>query len=219
MTKTDANAPERLWLSAPDSDNEHDVWFDAGEGGTEYVRADLSALPHAGVSEEMVEAAPVATMHRSDTETLFSKGYMPNMLGFTSSPLYAFPVPSDAGQPAIEALIEALRFYESQWELGANKEVEPTLELLYDKGKRARSALVPAPQAWCQPMQNGEHTPRQFIVRFEDADRGDAVFDDETEARDFWEWANDNWNCYLFGSLPLRTSAPVGKEQAKEGGE
>lgn len=64
-------------------------------------------------------------------------------------------------------------------------------------------ARSPARQAWCQPMDGGKHTPRKFIVRFEDADRGDAVFDDEAEARAFWEQANDNWNCYLFGALPL----------------
>lgn len=42
LDKTGLEVPERLWLSAPDIDNEHDVWFDASEGGTEYVRADLA---------------------------------------------------------------------------------------------------------------------------------------------------------------------------------
>lgn len=59
--------------------------------------------------------------------------------------------------------------------------------------------------AWCQPMHNGEHTSRKFIVRFEDAERGDAVFDDEVEAREFWVRANQSWNCYLFGALPFRS--------------
>lgn len=35
------DAPERIWLSATGPDNEHEVWFDPDEGGTEYVRADL----------------------------------------------------------------------------------------------------------------------------------------------------------------------------------
>ncbi len=34
------DAPERIWLSAADSDNECEVWTDASEGGTEYIRAD-----------------------------------------------------------------------------------------------------------------------------------------------------------------------------------
>jgi len=33
----------------------------------------------------------VATMHTSSTETLFSKGFCPNLMGFTSQPLYASP--------------------------------------------------------------------------------------------------------------------------------
>lgn len=43
------DAPERLWLSAADTDNEHDVWFDADEGGTEYVRADLASAGYPAV--------------------------------------------------------------------------------------------------------------------------------------------------------------------------
>jgi hypothetical protein len=70
-----------------------------------------------------------------------------------------------------------------------------------------RAALTvgtePKTTAWCQPMNCGEHTPRKFIVRFEDADVGDSVFDDEAEARAFYERASTNWNCYLFGSLLL----------------
>ncbi len=31
---------ERIWLSAANDDNEHEVWFDPDEGGTEYIRAD-----------------------------------------------------------------------------------------------------------------------------------------------------------------------------------
>ncbi|QJD54364.1 hypothetical protein [Aminobacter phage Erebus] len=38
------DAPDRIWLSAADSDNEHNVWFDPDEGGTEYVRADLAPV-------------------------------------------------------------------------------------------------------------------------------------------------------------------------------
>ncbi len=41
------NAPKRLWLSAGDTDGEHQVWFDPDEGGTMYVRADLMLTPAA----------------------------------------------------------------------------------------------------------------------------------------------------------------------------
>lgn len=37
-----AAAPGRLWLSAADEDGEREIWFDPDEGGTEYIRADLT---------------------------------------------------------------------------------------------------------------------------------------------------------------------------------
>lgn len=36
--------PERIFLGCANTDNEHQVWTDEGEGGTEYVRADLAAV-------------------------------------------------------------------------------------------------------------------------------------------------------------------------------
>ena len=38
-----SGTPEKLWLSAPDADGEHEIWFDPEEGGTPYLRADLAA--------------------------------------------------------------------------------------------------------------------------------------------------------------------------------
>lgn len=64
-------------------------------------------------------------------------------------------------------------------------------------------------EQWCQPMDCGKHTPRKFLLYFEDADRGIAVFDNEDEAREAFTKANIAWNCYLFGALPLTKSDPV----------
>ncbi|TGQ11188.1 hypothetical protein EN858_14795 [Mesorhizobium sp. M4B.F.Ca.ET.215.01.1.1] len=87
----------------------------------------------------------------------------------------------------------------------------------------ASSSAAPSgeadPVAWCQPMKNGEHTPRKFIVRFEDADMGDAIFDDEAEAREYFKRVNWNWNCYLFGTLPLDPSIPTRPASPIEQGE
>lgn len=71
---------------------------------------------------------------------------------------------------------------------------------------RAESTIARAgePVAWCQPMENGEHQPRTFMVYYEDQSVGVAVFDNEADAREHWEQANRNWNCYLFGAMPLR---------------
>jgi hypothetical protein len=58
---------------------------------------------------------------------------------------------------------------------------------------------------WCQPS---DHTQRQFLLRFEDADVGDLVYDDEDQARTDWVRATENWNCYLFGALEIAPSPP-----------
>ena len=65
---------------------------------------------------------------------------------------------------------------------------------------RADGALA---EAWCQPMGCGKHTPRVFLIRFEDTEVGDLTFTDEGEARDMFVKLNQNWNCYLMASLPL----------------
>lgn len=43
MTTSKVDAPERIWLSAANDDNEREVWTDPCEGGTDYVRADIAA--------------------------------------------------------------------------------------------------------------------------------------------------------------------------------
>lgn len=71
------------------------------------------------------------------------------------------------------------------------------------KTKPTGSALpVPgAKVAYCQPNDKGEPTAQKFVVLFDDAEKHMAVFDDEFEARDFWNKANSDWNCYLMGAL------------------
>jgi len=47
----DLKAPERIWVSAPDSDNEVQCWCDPDEGGTEYIRADRIAALEAALAD------------------------------------------------------------------------------------------------------------------------------------------------------------------------
>lgn len=62
-------------------------------------------------------------------------------------------------------------------------------------------------EIWCQP---GDATKRQFIVFFDDPSQDIATFDDEDEARAFWERASIDWNCYLLGTLPrIRNVTPL----------
>ncbi|MGR9056102.1 hypothetical protein ACU8NH_09350 [Rhizobium leguminosarum] len=53
-------------------------------------------------------------------------------------------------------------------------------------------------EIWCQPA---DQPKRQFLVLFDDPQMDLAVFDNEDEARIFWEKANLNWTCYLMGTL------------------
>jgi hypothetical protein len=58
-------------------------------------------------------------------------------------------------------------------------------------------------EIWCQPA---DQPKRQFLVLFDDPQMDLAVFDDEVEARTFWEKANLNWTCYLMGTMPRSPS-------------
>lgn len=70
----------------------------------------------------------------------------------------------------------------------------------------AGASAVAEPVAWCQPMDCGKHTPRKFLLYFEDADRGIAVFDDEAEAR-----AALRARGHCMELLPLRSAAKSGR--------
>ncbi|BCB22133.1 hypothetical protein OCUBac02_50270 (plasmid) [Bosea sp. ANAM02] len=79
---------------------------------------------------------------------------------------------------------------------------------------------LPAPSVvvgaqWCQPSDQRQ---RQFLLRFEDADVGDLVYDDEDQARADWIRATENWNCYLFGALeiaPAPSSSSISGDGAR----
>lgn len=62
-------------------------------------------------------------------------------------------------------------------------------------------------EIWCQPA---DQPKRQFLVLFDDPQIDLAVFDDEAEARAYWEKANLNWTCYLMGTMP-RSPSPQTK--------
>lgn len=68
---------------------------------------------------------------------------------------------------------------------------------------------------WCQPAHHADD--RVWILRFEDADRGDAIFtgpDAEAQAREMWARAWPSWNCYLFATAPWPPAQPSGPEPA-----
>lgn len=65
-------------------------------------------------------------------------------------------------------------------------------------------------EEWCQPS---DIKFRTWMVWFEDSEQGISVFDNEAEARAFWEQANITWNCYLFQAAPLaHARAPTSEE-------
>ncbi|NNU70411.1 hypothetical protein G9X67_34740 [Rhizobium sp. WYCCWR 11152] len=73
---------------------------------------------------------------------------------------------------------------------------------------RGTTKMTEHQEIWCQPA---DHPKRQFLVMFDDPQMDLAVFDNEEEARAFWEKANLNWTCYLMGTLPRSTSTDGGK--------
>lgn len=60
--------PEKVWLGCADADNEHQVWADPNEGGTEYTRADLVPDRNA-IWNEAIEAAERAYLEGAGPNT------------------------------------------------------------------------------------------------------------------------------------------------------
>lgn len=55
------------------------------------AQADFNARILSALEPIQAGGEPVATMHKSETETLFSKGWVPNLMGFVSTPLFTLP--------------------------------------------------------------------------------------------------------------------------------
>lgn len=95
---------------------------------------------------------------------------------------------ADAGETELRRIMQS----EIKAKIKAKQKTKPTGSALPIPGAKV---------AYCQPMDKGEHTGQKFVVLFDDAEKPMAVFDDEFEARDFWNKANSDWNCYLLGAL------------------
>lgn len=50
-------APERIWMTSPDSEGEVEVWFDPDDGGHEYILHTRAALAGSEIVREMVAEA------------------------------------------------------------------------------------------------------------------------------------------------------------------
>jgi hypothetical protein len=74
----------------------------------------------------------------------------------------------------------------------------------------APASKSPLPQVeYCQPRYQGEVQSPKFILRFADSEVGDLLFEDESEAREAFSNYSVNWNCYLFGTLPLNPEKAI----------
>jgi hypothetical protein len=69
---------------------------------------------------------------------------------------------------------------------------------------------IPRHAKWCQP--GDRQSEQYFLVRFEDADRGDAVFTDKDEAIEFYKRACVSWNCWLFAAMPVEDAIRKGAQ-------
>lgn len=125
-------------------------------------------------------------------------------------PLYTAPVTAQpdltqqtlddvkAGIPARDEEIAALR-----------KEIE-TLQAAQAQPEayiRQRDPSQTGVGYWCAPGPVSEQQ-RTYVLRFEDADRGEAHFHDEDEAYNAFAAAEGRgWNCHLFAQMPRNRSA------------
>lgn len=55
---------------------------------------------------------------------------------------------------------------------------------------------------------------RTFILKFEDRDRGDMYFDNESEAVAMFLRCADAWTCTLFGTVEMNTDGQYGGNNA-----
>lgn len=116
-------------------------------------------------------------------------------------PLYTEPVKT---APAVAVSREEMaeRLFATDWpndEWDRFKDGDHAKERYLRMADTALLAKGQDVAGWCQPSDVKERT---FLVSFEDAENGSAVFHDESEARKFFEDASVDWNCYLFGALP-----------------
>jgi hypothetical protein len=72
---------------------------------------------------------------------------------------------------------------------------------------------MPRHAKWCQPGDKQDE--QYFLIRFDDQDRGDAVFTDWDAARDFYVRATTSWNCWLFAAVPASAVRPAAPANAK----
>lgn len=85
--------PERLWLSSETSDGHREIWFDPDEGGTEYVRAELSARDAARKALE-----PFAKAAEEADAKAKAAGFSPSFDEFSTSWEFTFGDMRRAGQ-------------------------------------------------------------------------------------------------------------------------
>ncbi len=81
--------------------------------------------------------------------------------------------------------------------------------LLATKSQPAPAVLVSHHDRhpWCQP---GDRAERLWLLRFDDPDQREQVFDDEAEARAAYTKYSPTWNCYLLASVEAK-SKPAGE--------
>lgn len=100
-------------------------------------------------------------------------------------------------------LEEALRRSSALLELSQVDSIADAVMELVESGMLARTQAISP--ALCRTGHNADATRNKFLVKFEDPDVPDQAFDDEVDARVFFQAASENWNCYLFQLMERRT--------------
>lgn len=102
----------------------------------------------------------------------------------------------------------SVRTYPDSLELFTNKAdaenaggvVQPVYELV-EKLPSPTKIYHPEGHQWCQPGDT--QGKRHYLIRFDDAYRSDIVMDDWQSARDAYALSVQNWNCWMFATVPV----------------
>ena len=130
------------------------------------------------------------------------------------------PHPSDAERHERAVQVAWQYFCDDEWRHSTaperHREIGYPMRPLYVSPPATVQEPVADTGPWCQPRYDGRDHPRKFMVVYEDADMGSALFEDETEARNHFEAASIAWNCYLFGLLPRSALSTSQSDPAPE---
>jgi hypothetical protein len=114
----------------------------------------------------------------------------------------------DAAQVVIEAASAIQRVLRGATMEEVAKDYARSIRPLVNPTKHETDGVTEfPPNTFCMPNYDGKQVP-QWLLFFEDRDRGYSTFDNEADAREAFDHAKDHWNCTLFEPVRQQPSTP-----------